>query len=121
MLNLLREWSTSTDANGNYSVTIPFGSFEDSSTGLKVVGHQKGVINVVGYTETPNPSSNPDPTPDNSTSNLVVPRVRTFVKVGSGSQPNSFEEVYDSPVVNIRNGAITVYSQMNTLRMVLVY
>ena len=111
------------DSTNGYTCKIPYGTFYQNSDGTvnqsnetenttETIGHHKGAIAVDGNYPTGVGFSG-------SSNNLIVPRVKTYSKM---STDNDYEEVYDSASINIRNGEVTVYSDVNSpLYLVLIY
>lgn len=91
-------WEEDTE-NGGYKRSIPFTT------------HQKGYIwrtlssgdNQLEFPVDGQELSDEAPT------NLIIPRVKTYSQVENGD----YEETYDSAKININDGTVTVYSNIN--------
>lgn len=78
--------------------------------------HRKGYIKSTG-------GYYPDEAGWTANGALIVPQVKTYSLVGTPSNGNVlFEEVYDSAIINVNTGDVTVYSDSKTpAYLVLIY
>lgn len=126
--DLILAWSyaNGVDSSDGYICRIPYGTFKrntdftvdttnESVTATDVIGHHKGVIAISGSYPTGVGAQV-------SSDNLIVPKVKTLSLVTDPGNTTKYEEVYDSASIDIRNGEVTVYSDINSpLYLVLIY